>query len=356
MRRSTILARVRDLGHRARQLQLLPLRMAARAVGRRARREGKTLLAHLPSFLPENRAGSEVSIAQTLASFRDRGWSVTVVVDAPGRSGDYEGLHVVRQPSAKQLLNLYRSCDVVVTQLVSRNRAMRWATLAGRPLVLFLRMGGIDPSTMLGRPNLVVFNAAWLRSRSKWVGSSIVLRPMIDPSLYRTKPGDAITLVNVTEQKGSSVLLELARRCPDLSFLGVRGGWGQQLESSDLPNLRLIGPVDDMRDVYHQTRVLLMPSTKEAFGRVGVEAACSGIPTIAAPLPGIREALGDAALYADRDDLAAWERHVRSLQELHTHERLSRTAQQRAELWAQSTELDDLIDRVATLATPDPPE
>lgn len=37
-----------------------------------------------------------------------------------------------------------------------------------------------------------------------------------------------------------------------------------------------------------------------------VEALASGIPVIAHPTPGLREALGDAATFIDRDDHRAW--------------------------------------------------
>src|SRR5262249_33229079 len=55
-----------------------------------------------------------------------------------------------------------------------------------------------------------------------------------------------------------------------------------------------------------QTRVLLMPSAQETYGRVGLEAACSGIPTVATELAGLREALRSASVYLDRADLDAW--------------------------------------------------
>ena len=89
------------------------------------------------------------------------------------------------------------------------------------------------------------------------------------------------------------------------------------------------------QSVYARTRLLLMPSRSESFGRVGLEAAASGIPTIASPVEGVPEVLGDCALflhpavyrgYADRcvarakavwhlaqDGLAAWNQELRKL-------------------------------------------
>lgn len=346
--------KIKRLVRTARRLQLVPLRLGSLLFGgAESGRVAPRVLAHVPTFLPEQRAGSEISMAATLQGLRERGWEVTVIVDSPGTNATIEDLDVVRQPSLRSTLRLYRSADVVLTQLASRNRATRWSALTGQPLVLFLRMGGLDTASLLGDPDLVVFNSSWLQRASEWTGPSVVQHPPIEPERYRTTPGESITLVNLTEQKGSNTLVALARRFPEKSFLGVRGGWGEQLRQSDLENLRIIGPVDDMREVYSQTRVLLMPSAIESFGRVGIEAAASGIPVIASPIPGIREALGNAALYADRTNVDAWEHHLRSLDDPVYWADCSRRSLEQSERWHRTDEIQELADQVNILATRD---
>jgi glycosyltransferase involved in cell wall biosynthesis len=59
-------------------------------------------------------------------------------------------------------------------------------------------------------------------------------------------------------------------------------------------------------DVYARTKLLLMPSDYESWGRVGVEAMASGIPVIAHPTEGLTESLGDAGTFIHRDDIPAW--------------------------------------------------
>ena len=56
-----------------------------------------------------------------------------------------------------------------------------------------------------------------------------------------------------------------------------------------------------------------MPSNYESWGRVGVEAMASGIPVVASETKGIREALGDAAVYVDRADHAGWQHALAEL-------------------------------------------
>jgi glycosyltransferase involved in cell wall biosynthesis len=48
---------------------------------------------------------------------------------------------------------------------------------------------------------------------------------------------------------------------------------------------------------------------------VAIEAACSGIPTIAHPSPGMREALGDAATWVRRTAPSQWVDALRRLSE-----------------------------------------
>ena len=90
----------------------------------------------------------------------------------------------------------------------------------------------------------------------------------------------------------------LAEQMPHLPFLGVMGSYGKQLyPAHELPNLTLMENQSDIREVYKRTRILLMPSSYESYGRCAVEAACSGIPTIAHRTKGLWEALGEGGIF-----------------------------------------------------------
>jgi hypothetical protein len=146
----------------------------------------------------------------------------------------------------------------------------------------------------------------------------------IDQVRFRVSPGRNVSLVNLSLRKGGGVFWALAERMPDLSFLGVTG-WGKQILRGRPPaNVRIMPRVTDSREFYRETRVLLLPSAEtstvecselphwgEAWNRVGVEAAMSGIPAIAHPAVGIRASMGDTPVYVDRDDLDGWERALR---------------------------------------------
>jgi hypothetical protein len=157
----------------------------------------------------------------------------------------------------------------------------------------------------IGTPALAVFNSEALRVASEYPGPSLVCHPPINVDDYRAARGDAITLVNCCEMKGVITAWRVADVLTGHRFLGVRGGYGEQVVAR-APNFDTIPSTSDMRQVYERTRILLMPSEFETWGMVAVEAMCSGIPVIAHPTGGLRESLGDAGLFADRDDIDAW--------------------------------------------------
>jgi glycosyltransferase involved in cell wall biosynthesis len=57
----------------------------------------------------------------------------------------------------------------------------------------------------------------------------------------------------------------------------------------------------------------MVPSVHESCGMAAVEALASGIPVIAHPTPGLREALGDAGTFVDRPDVRGWVAAIREL-------------------------------------------
>jgi glycosyltransferase involved in cell wall biosynthesis len=263
------------------------------------------ILACTPTYLPEHRRGAEVTLHATLSELVRRGHRAKVAVETATPCTELDGVEVIAAPKRADVAGLARWADVVLGQLASRQRALGLAARHRRPAVYFVHIGNVPRRALAGRPALTVFSSQTVREQCAWIEPALVVHPPINPDAYRTTPGDAITLVNLSEAKGASLFFELARRLPDREFLGVRG-WGPQAFVPDLANLHVVGPLHDMREAYSRTRVLLVPSVYESYGRVALEAAASGIPTIASPMGGMREALGDACLWADRGDVTAW--------------------------------------------------
>ncbi|MEL7362760.1 MAG: glycosyltransferase, partial [Bacteroidota bacterium] len=108
-----------------------------------------------------------------------------------------------------------------------------------------------------------------------------------------------ITLINPCTIKGISIFSELARSLPELPFAAVPT-WGTTSEDlqrlAAIENVTLLSPVDDVREIFRQTRLLLVPSLcGEAYGRVAVEALVDGLPVLVSDFGGLREAVQEPA-------------------------------------------------------------
>lgn len=268
------------------------------------------VLGHLHRYCGPNghNAGAEVMAHAIFRWLAGRGHEVRALSLA-GTQGDQDGIPVT---IAKRDPDLYAWADVVVTHLDVTQVAMREARVAGKPIVHLLhndnqlRFHRVRPADA----QLIVFNSHWIERAVKWRGPTIVVRPPCSVADYRVERGrraTALTLINMTAAKGSGVFYELAGKLPRHRFIGVLGAYGLQDVPKGMPrNVELREHTHDIRKVYEQTRLLLMPSSYESWGRVALEAAASGIPTIAHPTPGLVESLGPAGTFVDRDLIEDW--------------------------------------------------
>jgi len=203
-------------------------------------------------------------------------------------------------------------------------------------------------------PDLLVFNAEWQRDMYVYMDPSIVLHPPILLDRYRTTPGDRVTLINMNRRKGVELFLDIITRMPKTDFLGVTGMWGEQVIPDPVPsNLRLVNASNDPRTIYSQTRILLIPSKWESYGRVAVEAAASGIPIIASPNAGTIDAVGFAGIYANRSDPDEWVRAIESLTNLDRYRAASEAILRAADRVDTIVELSRFESELLTLTAGD---
>lgn len=310
-----------------------------------------TALIHL--FPPEHCAGSETTLHAALRSLVNRGHEVSVIcANSKTAPYDIDGISVVRPPRRGQdtwLQEYVRGSDLLVTHLDLTSQAMNLAMNTKIPLVHFVHN---DAQLMCWRVDarvpyknaLTVYNSHWLAAQpssyygqempTEWLAPSIVVHPVVEREHYECERGTKITLVNPTPGKGVETFKALASLMPHREFLAVEGGYGEQMiVSSDGPvkhgqlraggNIEWMAHTPDIRNVFRRTKVLLMPSDYESFGRVGIEAACCGIPTVAHPTLGLKEAFGDAGIFIDRNEVAAWFNEVERLMsdDFYYHER-----------------------------------
>ena len=176
------------------------------------------------------------------------------------------------------------------------------------------------------KPTLTIWNSESTRSELGGEGG-LVVRSLIRVKDHAVKTeGNCFTLINCTKDKGVDTFNALVQAHPEFTALAVRGGYGLQeiptppskksKATTPTPYPTVVGPIPHAqmgRQVWSKTKVLLMPSKFESWGRAGVEALCSGIPVIAHPTPGLRESLGDAGIFINRDDHEAWSLELKRL-------------------------------------------
>jgi glycosyl transferase family 1 len=287
------------------------------ADGSAARPGPLRVTALMDRYVPFANAGGEWALHWMLAPLAAAGHHVRVVsaLFPRGTAAPHvvDGVEVWPATATERVL---ADTDVMVSQLGATRDACNASARLQVPLVylfhndLTVATWGLTPRDVTG----VVYNAAWIREAvihgdERWAyAPGVVVRPPAPMAAYELPDGpdpfdrERITLVNPIPAKGAELFYELAwSRRRDL-FLAVEGGYGSGLRPRPArhKNVEWQPNTPRMRDdVYARTRVLLVPSVYESWGRVAGEAMAAGIPVIANRTPGLVECLGSAGLFAD---------------------------------------------------------
>lgn len=252
---------------------------------------------------------------------------------------EFEGVRIVRiknQIIAGPQIGRWKP-DVIVTHHQHATHAIRLAAqLKARSVYTVHNNFDINRRPLRAKPDLVIFNSDWVRdsltTKFGTPANSMTFHPPLTPDRHLCQStGDSVTLVNLNDHKGARLFYELAAAEPSRKFLGVIGGHGVQIIRRNLPNVTILEHDPDMRRVWSQTRVLVMPSIQESYGLTAVEAGLNGIPTIAHPTDGLLENLGPGGLFADRDSVAEWQHHLDLLDDQFCYGEASNYARSRAD-------------------------
>ncbi len=130
----------------------------------------------------------------------------------------------------------------------------------------------------------------------------------------------ACALANTQKHKNIPLLFEAFARpdLQDLSLVLIGAAGPDDFRRQGYPpppNVVFAGRLTDgeFRGLIEDAVAFLCPSTTEGFGLPPLESMALGTPAIAAPEGALPEVCGDAALYADARDPAAWARAICSL-------------------------------------------
>lgn len=267
-------------------------------------------------------SGAEWTVQHYAKYLHQRGCKIDVILPENQIYPDGEKFEFIKFVTGYYSNDFFLSlsnADVIFTHLDSTGVAINWARHYKKHLI-FLSHNDHDYRIVRARSlNIsVVYNN---KANQKNVGggaypnSSIVCKPPIFPEdvKYNRKHGQNVTLINCNENKGGKILVELAKRLPKIKFLGVLGSYGEQIIDDTYKNLKYVPQTGDVHLIYGKSNIILMPSDYESYGRVALEAAINRLPVICTPTDGLKECLGAAGLYFNRNDIDGMAKKIEEL-------------------------------------------
>lgn len=251
-----------------------------------------------------------------LRAFQTRGHTVSIITTDTPQAPSYEvfdGMECFSTGNDRQ--KIYQVTgqirpDAIISHHQRAEIAVPMANLLKIPSIVWIHNDfQHNRRALRQRPSLVLFNTFWIKDKLAWGGNSMVVHPPIFPQVCQERLAgeNRVTLINLNRDKGGEIFYQIAKAMPSVEFLGVVGAHGIQIIREDIPNVRIQPHTAEMcRDVWAHTTALIVPSIYESYGMVGLEAACLGIPVIAAPTPGLKESLDFAGYFIPRDNIAGY--------------------------------------------------
>jgi len=290
-------------------------------------------------YHPQHNCGAE-SMAHWIAKdLQRKGHQVKVLLHQANKYKinkiyTYDGVDVF-PPSQNVVDNLMRWCNVVFTHL----DYTRWTIGAGamykKPVFHLIHNTHIYPEIVnASKVQHIVYNSKWAKDKLNYNYPNFIMTPPCDYRYYdickSPENNEYITLINLNENKGGKVLVELAKAMPEKKFLAVMGSYDPQFIPKQ-SNVTVAPNSPNILEVYKKTRILIMPSKYESWGRTATEAMCNGIPVIASATEGLLENCGKNGIFVkDRDDIQTWIKEIKKLDNKETYASASKKARERS--------------------------
>lgn len=305
---------------------------------------------YVPRYVPHYNSGDSVMAHHIVKYLLEIGHDVTVMTK--GQPYEYDGVTVTQRNPG-----MLKAADVVLCQLDTTKEAIVFAKCAVFVMHNTFAFPSVSENLNVG----VIFNSKASIKETGWLNDGCVLTPPVGEE-YTVSRGTKITLINCNENKGGKIFHEIAKRLPEYDFLQVKGAYGEQFLAQDynkgarvnldnsatetgigsLPNVEVWEHQEDIRDVYKQTRILLMPSLYESWGKVATEAMMSGIPVICTPTFGLKENCGENGIFVERDNIDGWVMAIKKLSGKKEYEKASAYAKKQSRSHNSKQQLSEM--------------
>ena len=272
-------------------------------------------------YVPDHNAGSEW-MAHEINQFliKNMNYRVNVIADSSSIN-EFERVNILERQNTLKNERFIKHSALILSHHTQESSAVTTANIIKRPIICLIhddkRTENLQQYIRLPyKKNIyLIYNSNWLKEYYSLFGfQGFVLYPPVFWRDYIVNTNrEYVVLINCNSNKGGEVLIEIAKKMPDIKFMGVKGAYSKQHTSPNTPNLIYVPQTSYIKSIYEQTDILLMPSKEESWGRTAIEAMSSGIPVIAHPTPGLLESCGSAGIYCNRKSPDDWVREIRRL-------------------------------------------
>ena len=290
------------------------------------------ILLHIHAYPPKHNCGAEYFAHRINQYLVKQGHDVRVMLgNRAGDEQEYEIDGVIVFGKRSDWSHWFNWADVVITHLDYTKDTIKMVQY--KPVVWYMH-NTFDYPTVRSNPRVhIVYNSNAAREQIRYPNpSTFTFTPPVDMQNVCKDPSKNkyVTLINLNESKGGAVLAEIARKMPDIEFMGVIGSYGTQVTNQP-PNVTIHPNTANIQEVYDQTKILIMPSDYESWGMTATEAMQNGIPVIANHTFGLKENLGEDGIFVDRKNIDGWVSEIRRLQGKKEYTEASKAARKRGD-------------------------
>jgi len=279
-------------------------------------------------------------------AWQSKGHQVCITTKTPlDEHEEHEALSVIRFPSPSRMGRLTRRADVMVRS-GNALRSLPWSVLTNSPLVTIHHRA--LSRAHLGRTRSTVERLSTYLGTNVAVSSAVaktIPGPVIQiPNAFRPIFGQADTtkparegllyVGRLVEEKGVDVAIQALSRLHERArhkHLTICGDGPYRSEVERIvqraglqDHVTLTGWASSSRlaELYLGAEAVLVPSRRENFGLVALEAIASGCPVIASNVGGLPQAVGDCGVLVEPSSPGALADAIQSVLQSETRESL----------------------------------
>jgi glycosyltransferase involved in cell wall biosynthesis len=274
----------------------------------------KKIILLTDSFLPTTYAGSELSAYETIKYLRERGHYVCIYVKTH-KVDTFDSFPIHKyDPSSASCKNEIINADIILYQMGSGHENMEIVKLRDKKTYIFVHMYNSYPWLLQQKvsfPIIIVYNSRSTQDTLPTLYNNMRMIPFVNTDEFKpiqslTVQNNIVCLINCNFNKGGHILKDIAKKMTNVQFMGVKGGYSDQITGENTQNLTYVENQKDIKVILRKIGILIMPSKNETWGRTAVEAMASGIPVIHSEAGGLVECVGGAGILCYRDDLESW--------------------------------------------------